>query len=291
MTLKNLLKLVQWRVTTAIFVVYLISYAAAGGRLDFSFLCLAMGFFLVGNSASAFNQWQERGTDALMPRTKHRPLSAAAISPLAGILVVGMFFLLGTVIFWVGMMVGKTGYMPFWLVLGSLIMYNAFYTPLKSRSLFSIVPGFINGASPVLIGWTAAGGRLVSPEVWALFIFVSVWQIPHFNMLLFTYRHQYKKANLVVLSNWLNEKQLVNVTYIWILAMGASALLIPMLGTTKGVVTSTLITLMVVALSLFFIKLYDMQWKGRRNKRAFGILNAFSGLIMLTVLADALLAQ
>lgn len=149
---------------------------------------------LVAASAGAANQWLERACDGLMPRTADRPLPSGRMSgteALAFALITGM----GGVV-WLALAVGV---LTAALGLATWLLYVGVYTPLKSRSAANTAVGAVAGALPILMGWTAAGGRL-DLEAATLFGIVYLWQFPHFMAIAWLYREQYARAGLKMLS-------------------------------------------------------------------------------------------
>ena len=153
-----------------------------------------IGTVLVAAGASAWNQWLERHTDALMDRTAERPLPAARLTS-REVLVFGTLTSLA-----------GAGYLAmfvnvFTATLGALtwLLYVAIYTPLKSRSPSNTAVGAVAGAMPVLMGWTAVGGRL-NITSFTLFLIVFLWQFPHFMAIAWLYRRQYSAAGLKMLT-------------------------------------------------------------------------------------------
>lgn len=148
------------------------------------------GTFLVGAGASAWNQWLERRSDALMDRTADRPLPASRLSGWEVVLS-GTAAAMGGVVYlglWVNLPTAVLGALT-WLI------YVGMYTPLKSRSLTNIPVGAVAGALPILMGWTAVGGRL-NLSAATLFLIVFVWQFPHVTAIAWIYRRQYAAAGI-----------------------------------------------------------------------------------------------
>ncbi len=85
------------------------------------------------------------------------------------------------------------------LTLLTLVSYNVVYTPMKRRSQLATLVGAVPGALPPMIGWVAARGAL-TPEAWALFAIVFVWQIPHFMAIAWLYRDDFGRAGFPLLS-------------------------------------------------------------------------------------------
>ena len=148
----------------------------------------AVYVLLVTGSASILNQVIERETDALMPRTKHRPLVTGEVSVLTATLGAALMGVAGTV----GLAL-SFNLLSAVLVLATLLMYVAIYTPLKRVSTLNTVIGAVPGAAPVLIGYAALAGD-IGPLGWALFGTIFAWQFPHFMAIAWIYREDYALA-------------------------------------------------------------------------------------------------
>jgi protoheme IX farnesyltransferase len=153
-----------------------------------------VGTALVAASASALNQWLERDTDSLMPRTAGRPLPARRLT---GLQVVG-FSTLSIVIGSVYLALA-VGLRTAALGLLTWALYVWVYTPLKTRTASNTAVGAVSGALPVLMGWSATGAPL-DLRAWSLFLIVFLWQFPHFMAIAWIYRRQYAGAGLLMLS-------------------------------------------------------------------------------------------
>lgn len=151
-----------------------------------------LGTSLVAASASALNQWLERDSDALMPRTADRPLPAGRLSSRqvacfgAATIVLGVLYLALAV-------------NPLCASLGLLtwFLYVWVYTPLKSRTSANTAVGAVAGALPVLMGWSAVAP--LDLKAFTLFLMVFLWQFPHFMAIAWIYRQQYAAAGLKML--------------------------------------------------------------------------------------------
>lgn len=157
------------------------------------FLSTVLGTALVAAGASALNQLVERDVDALMHRTRLRPLPDGRLQPMeagwfAFVTVAG-----GLVVLALG-----ANLLAAALSLLTLLLYVGLYTPLKRRTAFATLVGAVPGALPPLIGWAAARGTL-SSEAWMLFLIVFLWQIPHFLSVVWIYRVDYARASLRLL--------------------------------------------------------------------------------------------
>jgi heme o synthase len=155
---------------------------------------LLLGTGLVAGGASAFNQVIERDLDALMRRTRSRPLPDQRLQPTEGVLFGSIVTLLGML-----MIVVSANLLAAAVALATLLSYVAVYTPLKRRSSFGTVIGAIPGALPPIIGWAAAEGAL-SPQAWTLFGIMFLWQLPHFLAIAWMYRDDYARAGFPMLA-------------------------------------------------------------------------------------------
>src|SRR5262245_5792174 len=164
-------------------------YLGAGGLLDPLGMAIAsIGTALVAGGAAVLNQVSEKDTDALMERTRSRPLPA-------GRLTTGDAQRFGVLIAALGLALLAFGsnLLAALLALATLCIYLAVYTPLKRRSPAATLVGAIPGALPPLIGWTAGHGT-ASLGGWTLFAIVFLWQIPHFMAIAWMYRDDYSRA-------------------------------------------------------------------------------------------------
>jgi protoheme IX farnesyltransferase len=161
--------------------------ASSGNISFFNILFLSVGGFLVTASANALNQVLEKDYDILMARTANRPLAAGRMKVADAVLFAGLACVIG-----VSML---AMFNPLTAVLGmiSLMIYSFVYTPLKRYSSLAVAVGAIPGALPVLIGCTAAEGRL-SILAFGLFFIQFFWQFPHFWSIGFLGFEDYKKA-------------------------------------------------------------------------------------------------
>jgi protoheme IX farnesyltransferase len=151
------------------------------------------GTALVAGGAAVLNQVYERDTDALMRRTRLRPLPDGRVATLDASLF-GLA-LAGTGLAILG---ARTNMISEGLALATLVTYLIVYTPMKRRSPAATLVGAVPGALPPVIGWTASHGSLSAGGV-ALFAIVFLWQVPHFMAIAWLYRDDYAKAGFPML--------------------------------------------------------------------------------------------
>ena len=169
-------------------------YLGASIGVDLSSMIVAVvGTALVAGGAAALNQLYERETDALMIRTRTRPLPDGRVHPsearVFGILLAAAGL---------GLLALRTNVLATALAASTLVIYLAVYTPMKRRSPGSTLVGAIPGALPPLIGWTASHGSMALGGA-ALFFIVFLWQIPHFMAIAWLYRDDYARAGFPML--------------------------------------------------------------------------------------------
>jgi protoheme IX farnesyltransferase len=191
----DFLALAKPRITLLVVLTTLVGFeAAASGSPSAAALgATLLGTGLLAGGASALNMLLERRTDALMLRTRNRPLAAGRLRPAEGLAFGVLLTVSGLcVLAWqAGTLAAAVGLLTW----GS---YLFAYTPLKTRTSLSTVVGAFPGALPPVIGWAAARGTL-EPGAFVLFAIVFLWQIPHFLAIGWIYREDYARAGLPML--------------------------------------------------------------------------------------------
>jgi protoheme IX farnesyltransferase len=173
----------------------LAGYAMADGEpLGLLRICgLGLGTGLVAGGASAFNQVYERDIDALMQRTRLRPMPDQRLQPLEGLVFGLAITIIGAL-----MVAVSSNVLAAAVALTTVLIYVAIYTPLKRRTPFNTVIGAIPGALPAIVGWAAASGEITA-KAWALFGIMFLWQMPHFLAIAWLCREDYARARLQML--------------------------------------------------------------------------------------------
>ncbi|MCH7524696.1 MAG: protoheme IX farnesyltransferase, partial [Bacteroidetes bacterium] len=130
------------------------------------------GYFMVGAS-NVFNQIIEKDLDALMDRTKNRPIPTGRISVNNAFILASVFTVFGiTVLYIINPQTAMFGAI-------SIFLYTSAYTPLKTKTPLSVFVGAIPGAIPFMLGWVAATDNFgIEPGI--LFMLQFFWQFPHF---------------------------------------------------------------------------------------------------------------
>ena len=145
-----------------------------------------LGTGITTAGALALNQYTERDADGVMMRTKGRPIPSGRLSARSA-----LYFSQALLVSGLGYLAFTVSWLPAMIAAFSALMYQAVYTPLKSRSYGATLAGGVPGALPTLIGWSAATGML-EPAGFALFGITYLWQLPHVLALAWILREDYR---------------------------------------------------------------------------------------------------
>ena len=171
-------------------------YLLAAENIDFTvlFLLISGGYCMVGAS-NIFNQIIERDFDALMLRTKSRPIPMGRISVKTAFILAVFLSIIGLSFLY------NINQKSAMLAAISIFIYTSVYTPLKQVSSFSVLAGAIPGAIPFMLGWIACTGEF-SLEAGILFMIQFFWQFPHFWAIAWFSESDYQKAGFMMLPTW-----------------------------------------------------------------------------------------
>ena len=221
----------------------LAGYLLGVDTVDFKTLILLAigGYFMVGAS-NAFNQIIEKDLDALMDRTKNRPIPAGRMSVNTAFAIASIFTIFGIVILYV--INPKTA--MFGAI--SIFLYTSVYTPLKTRTPLAVFVGAIPGAIPFMLGWVAATDDF-GIEPGTLFMIQFFWQFPHFWAIGWFLFEDYKKGGFFMLPTGKQDKgtavQTIMYT-VWTLLVS----IIPVFGFTGKLHLSVVAAIIVFILGL-----------------------------------------
>ncbi|WP_245526005.1 heme o synthase [Acidimicrobium ferrooxidans] len=153
-----------------------------------------VGGTLAAGGANAANMWFDRDIDAVMRRTKGRPLVTGDVSPRGALIFSVTLEVAAFAILSVGANVLAAS-----IALAAALFYFGVYTMwLKRSTSQNIVIGGAAGAAPVLVGWAAVRDEL-SLAAWLMFLIIFVWTPPHFWGLAFRYADDYSAAGVPML--------------------------------------------------------------------------------------------
>ena len=282
--MKAYLKLGKATISIPVALTGFLGYFLYQPLFDLNALYILLGVFLLSMGSSAFNQIQERHTDARMKRTAGRPIPAGIINLQRAILFAIVCALLGTALL---MLTG----IPLSAGIGifTLLWYNLVYTPLKRITAFAVLPGALIGALPPLIGWTAAGGIPWDMQIITVGFLLFVGQMPHYWLLLLKIGNEFHEAGLPVITSLFDPRQIRNLSFIWIAATGVIVLMLP---ATPIIQNQIISGVLIIAAVLFLIRMFLLTYRGEliyHWKKAFITVNLFYLLIILVLIADRIL--
>ena len=254
-------------------------------RFEADMLVPMAGVFLLSCGSAALNQVQEWRTDAQMDRTKNRPIPSGRISRdwalfLVIVLIGSGLYVLSLVEHHVYVVLALGAFSAFW--------YNAVYVFLKRVTAFAVVPGALLGAIPPVIGWCAAGGLVDDPGMLEVAFFFFVWQIPHFWLLSILYGPQYEAAGMPSPGRHLSSGQFRRITFVWILAVAATALA---LAVTRqlGIPFNALVIVATIWLVLTSLSILRPTADRKVAVQVFLRLNLHALLVMVAIVLEAVL--
>jgi protoheme IX farnesyltransferase len=193
----DLAELVKARLTLLVLLTTAVGfYLGSESPINYAALFhVVFGTAAAAAGAAALNQWWERRVDALMRRTRTRPIPAGRMQPLQALALGAILSILG-----VCYLAIVCNTLSAALTAITVAIYIFAYTPLKRASSANTAVGAVPGAIPPMIGWAAASGR-VSAGAWALFAIVFLWQLPHFFAIAWMYREDYSRAGFRMISS------------------------------------------------------------------------------------------
>jgi len=168
-------------------------FADQGFHQPLVLLWTLLGSAFSCGGATVLNQYLERDVDALMQRTKRRPIPMGIISPAEALGFGTVLILMGLII-----LCSKVNLLTGFLSLLTCFLYVLVYTPMKRLSWLNTTIGAIPGAIPPLGGWAAATNHL-DLGGWVLFLIMFTWQHPHFYAIAWIYKEDYKNAGFKML--------------------------------------------------------------------------------------------
>ena len=191
----TLVELTKARLVTLVLVTTAVGFVLAS-RPPFAWATFAwtlLGTAFAAAGVMSLNQAIEWRRDALMERTRKRPVPSGAVSPRQAAAFGAALAAVGLAV-----LVVRVNALTAWLGLAVVLVYIAVYTPLKTRSTLCTLAGAVCGAIPPMMGWSGAAGRL-DFGAWILAFLLFVWQIPHFLALAWMYRADYERGGFRML--------------------------------------------------------------------------------------------
>lgn len=194
-TLKDYIELTKPRIVLLVLITATIGYYLGGQgiRSYWQLFYLLLGTSLVCGGSAVLNHYLERDTDAVMKRTRRRPLPTGRIKPVHALQFGVILSLLGVFVLYT-----ELNILTAFLGLLTNFMYVLVYTPMKRVSWWNTTIGAFPGAMPPLGGWAAATGTL-NFDAGILFLILFIWQHPHFYAIAWMFRDDYRQAGFKML--------------------------------------------------------------------------------------------
>jgi len=218
-------------------------------------LKLAIGGYCMVGASNAYNQVIEKDLDALMDRTKNRPVASGRMQPRVAVVVATLLTVLGlTLLYSINPKSAMFGAI-------SIFLYTSVYTPLKTMTSLSVFVGAFPGAIPFMLGWVAATGEF-GIEAGTLFLIQFFWQFPHFWAIGWFLYEDYEKAGFFMLPTGKKDNgtalQIILYT-VWLII----ASLLPMFGYTGSLFLTPVAAILVFLLGLWMlfyaVKVYQLR--------------------------------
>jgi len=223
---------------------------------------LAFGGYCMVGASNAYNQVIEKDLDALMNRTKNRPIPSGRMSVNKAMTIAVILTILGLIsLYYLNAQTAMFGAI-------SIFLYTSMYTPLKTKTPLAVFVGAIPGAIPFMLGWVAATDDF-GIEPGTLFMIQFFWQFPHFWALGWMLDDDYKRGGFKMLPTGKKDKstalQIIMYTF-WMLLISV----IPVFGITGDLqlsVPAAIVIFLLGAVMLFFaFQLYGKKDNGSAKK-------------------------
>ncbi|SPE76102.1 Protoheme IX farnesyltransferase [Flavobacterium columnare] len=216
---------------------------------------LAIGGYCMVGASNAYNQIIEKDLDALMDRTKNRPIPSGRMSVNKAFFIATLLAVLGVVILY---NINEKSAM-FGAI--SIFLYTSVYTPMKTKTPLSVFVGAFPGAIPFMLGWVAATNEF-GIEAGTLFLIQFFWQFPHFWSIGWFLFDDYKKGGFFMLPTGNRDKSTAIQTILYTIWLVVASVL-PSFGYTGQLYLSSLSAFFVLAMGiwmlLYAIRLYQQQ--------------------------------
>ena len=171
-----------------------VPFGALDTRFAAAALAATLGIALVAGAAAAINCLVEQKIDALMARTRGRPLPRGQLTSSQTLVFAAVVGGMGLAVLYF-----EVNALTMWLTLATFVGYAVVYTVvLKPMTPQNIVIGGASGAMPPVLGWAAVTGD-ISYQALLLFLIIFAWTPPHFWALALYRKHEYAKAGVPML--------------------------------------------------------------------------------------------
>lgn len=285
---EDYLALLKPRVMSLVIFTALVGMLVAPGGLHPFLGLLAITCIAIGAGASgALNMWYDSDIDAIMSRTRNRPIPSGRMAR-DDALVMGIM-LSAFSVFTLGL---ATNWVAAGLLAFTIFFYSVIYTVwLKRATPQNIVIGGAAGAFPPMVGWAAVTGNISIDGV-ALFLIIFLWTPPHFWALALYKRGDYDAANIPMMPNVAGDAATQNQIVIYSVLLSLVAFTPALTGLVGWIYAVPAAVLGLIfsglAVHLRFAEGVEMR---RRARRLFTFSLSYLFILFLTLLGDALLVK
>ncbi|PQB05139.1 heme o synthase [Aureitalea marina] len=236
-------------------------YLLAAPQVDFyTLFLLCLGGYCMVGASNVYNQIIEKDLDALMERTKMRPLPSGRMTSNAAFILASLLTVIGIAVLY--------AINPKTALFGaiSIFMYVSLYTPLKTKSPLAVFVGAFPGAIPFMLGWVAATGEF-GIEPGTLFMIQFFWQFPHFWAIGWFLYDDYERAGFKMLPTGKRDKNTA-IQIVLYSVWTVLASLVPASGMTGSLYLSPIAAILVLGLGIWMVYYAIRLYRKRTDKAA-----------------------
>lgn len=263
---------------------YLLGISGFTSENIYVLIMLAIGGYCMVGASNAFNQIIEKDLDALMDRTKNRPIPSGRMTVNVAFTIATLLTLIGLVILY--LINPKTA--MFGAI--SIFLYTCVYTPLKTVTSLSVFVGAFPGAIPFMLGWVAATGNF-GIEAGTLFLIQFFWQFPHFWAIGWFLFEDYKKGGFYMLPTGKKDKGTAMQVILYTLWLIVASIL-PSFGYTGQLYLTTVSAIIVGLLGLWMLFYAMKLYHNKTDKSAKALMLvsvSYISLLQLVYILDKFL--
>lgn len=263
---------------------YLLGVDEFGSHEIKTLIMLALGGYCMVGASNAYNQIIEKDLDALMDRTKNRPIPSGRMSVNKAFVIATLLTITGIVILY---NINEKSAM-FGAI--SIFLYTSIYTPLKTKTSLAVFVGAFPGAIPFMLGWVAATGEF-GIEAGTLFLIQFFWQFPHFWAIGWFLYEDYKKGGFFMLPTGNRDKATAMQVMLYTLWLIIASIL-PAFGYTGQLYLTTVSAVIVFFLGLWMLVYAMRLYKFQTDKSAKSLMLvsvSYISLLQLVYILDKFL--
>ena len=263
---------------------YLLGIHAFNMNTIYVLIMLAIGGYCMVGASNAYNQIIEKDLDALMDRTKNRPIPAGRMSVNTAFIIATILTIIGlTILYLINPKTAMFGAI-------SIFLYTCVYTPLKTVTSLSVFVGAFPGAIPFILGWVAATNDF-GIEAGTLFLIQFFWQFPHFWAIGWFLFEDYKKGGFYMLPTGKKNNGTAMQIILYTLWLTVASVL-PSFGYTGRLYLTTVSAVIVGLLGLWMLFYAIKLYKNKTDKAAKTLMLvsvAYISLIQVVYISDKFL--